>query len=172
MLVTKIQCVIPCEACFNTEEYTTAEEGRFTTLSKEPLAKFLVWGENQVDLELTPVANGMGRATVHGDPTTLLYAPHVRQLVFNERWYRDSPLSISVCALPHQLFMYCSVFCSLTQKGEQYSSTRCDDQQHEMRGFEVYDGDTSMCTTLQLLHHSHRLHQELSAYPHILRVCS
>jgi hypothetical protein len=34
VLVMEIQCVVPCEACFNTEENETAKEGSFTRLSK------------------------------------------------------------------------------------------------------------------------------------------
>jgi hypothetical protein len=37
----EIQCVAPCEACFNTEEYTPAKEERFATLSNETTSKIL-----------------------------------------------------------------------------------------------------------------------------------
>jgi hypothetical protein len=37
--------------------------------------------------EFVPVANGKGTETIHGESVTLLCAPHVRQLVFDEHWY-------------------------------------------------------------------------------------
>jgi hypothetical protein len=121
-------------------------------------------GKNQADVELIPAANGTGTATVHVEPATLLCVPHVQQLVFREHWFRDSPLAISVCTLPHSLFMHFSVFRSLPFKGEQYWFPRCSDQWCEMCvGSEVYAGGTCPCRTSQLLHHYHRFCWELSA---------
>lgn len=79
--------------------------------------------------------------------------PHVQQLVCDKCWYGDSPLCILVCALPHQLFMHSSVFCSLLLKGKQYLSPWSNDQWCKTCvGSEVYTEDNSPCTTLQLLH--------------------
>lgn len=51
--------------------------------------------QNQADLQLVFVANGMGRATVHGEPAAL-QCTHIRQLQFNECWYGNSPLHFSM----------------------------------------------------------------------------
>jgi hypothetical protein len=40
--VMEIWYVVPCKACFVNYEYMAAKYGFYTTLSKEPLAKFLV----------------------------------------------------------------------------------------------------------------------------------
>jgi hypothetical protein len=90
-------------------------------------ASILGVGENQVNLELVPVANGMGTATLHGEPSKLSCMPHVWQVEFDKCWYRDFPPHISVCTLPYQQFMH---FCLPWSKGEQYWSPRCDDQWH------------------------------------------
>jgi hypothetical protein len=79
-------------------------------------------GENRADLELLSIANGMGTAAVHGEHTTLSCTLHIQQLLFDEGSYGDSPLHVSVCALPHQLFMHFSIFHSLLQKGKQFCS--------------------------------------------------
>jgi hypothetical protein len=60
-------CAIPCEACFISEEYIAAKRS-------SPHWQILDMGENQVYIELVPVANGTGTATVHGESTTLLCA--------------------------------------------------------------------------------------------------
>jgi hypothetical protein len=57
---------IPCKACFVSDEYTVAKKGIFIKLSKEPLVQFLVWGKNQVDLELVPISNGIGTVNCSG----------------------------------------------------------------------------------------------------------
>jgi hypothetical protein len=83
-----------------------AKEGSLTSLLKELLARILGMGKIQVYLELVSIANGTDTTAVHGDPATLSCTPHVQQLVFDKRHYGDSPLCISVCALPHQLFVH------------------------------------------------------------------
>jgi hypothetical protein len=85
-----------------------ANEGSFTSLLKELLAKIVGMGKNQVYLELVSISNGTGTATVPGDPVTLSCTPHVQQLVSNKHYYGDSLLHISVCT--HQLFVHFTIF--------------------------------------------------------------
>jgi hypothetical protein len=57
-----------------------AKEGMFTTLSKEPPAKFLTWMKMKricTMSEVVPVENGTGTATVHGEPATLSCVPRL-----------------------------------------------------------------------------------------------
>jgi hypothetical protein len=72
--------------------------------------QILVISEYQEDWGLVPLANYMGRAAVRGEPPILPFFPHVWLLILDERWYRNYFLRISTCALPHQPFMYFSVF--------------------------------------------------------------
>jgi hypothetical protein len=94
--------------------------------------------------------------TLQGEPATLLWMPHVQQLVCDKHWYGDSPLCILVCALPHQLSVHSSIFCSLLLKGKQYLSPWSTDQWCGTRGFKVYTEDNSLlqpysCCTIALL---------------------
>jgi hypothetical protein len=77
-------------------------------------------GENKAGLEPVSVAKGMGTATVHGESAPLLSAPHIRQLVLDKSWYGHYLLRFSACALPHQLFLYFSIFLGVPQESEQY----------------------------------------------------
>jgi hypothetical protein len=52
-------------------------------------------GRKLSGLEVVPVVNGTVTAAVHGEPVTLLCAPHFRKLVFNERRYRHYPSLVS-----------------------------------------------------------------------------
>jgi hypothetical protein len=67
-------------------------------------------GVNQADSDLVPVANVMGTATVHREPAISSWAPHVRQLVLDQRSVGDPPLPASVCALQHHLLVHFHVF--------------------------------------------------------------
>jgi hypothetical protein len=69
--------------------------------------------KNEMDLERVAVSNVTGTTTTHREPTTLLCMTHVWQLAFDKLWCGDSPLYVSVCALPHQLFMHFSILRSL-----------------------------------------------------------
>jgi hypothetical protein len=108
--------------------------------------------------------------TVHGEPTTLSCPPHAWQLVFDDTWYGNSPLRVSVCAHP------CTSSSSAVyhrRTGEQYRSAWCDDQWRDTCvSSEVYVQDSSPRTTLQLLHRYHGLRWELSAHWCILGMCS
>jgi hypothetical protein len=45
--IMEILYAVPCEACSITEEYTAVKEGIFTTMTKEPLARFLAWEKTE-----------------------------------------------------------------------------------------------------------------------------
>jgi hypothetical protein len=117
--------------------------------SSPPVAIFLAW------------ANGMGTVTVHGEHVTRLCVPHV-QIVF------DLSMRIStstVCALPHtpqpttegRTLPVCQTWWRMAQN---------------VCGFKVCVEHISPHTALQPLHHYHRLCQELSAYRHIIGMCT
>jgi hypothetical protein len=46
--IMEIYYIILCEASFISKESMAAKEGIFTTLSKEPQAELLVWGEKRI----------------------------------------------------------------------------------------------------------------------------
>jgi hypothetical protein len=48
-----------------------------------------------------PVANATGTATVHRKLAISSWTPHVRQLVFDERWFGDPPLRALARTLLH-----------------------------------------------------------------------
>jgi hypothetical protein len=106
--------------------------------------------QNQADLQLVPAANGMGRATVHGEPDTIP-CTHVRQLQFNERWYGDSPLHVSMCSstLPVCKLLHLPRSTILTEGWTVPVSPKWWPVAWNM-GLEVCIEGTSPCTTLQL----------------------
>jgi hypothetical protein len=82
--------------------------------------------------------------------------------LFEERWYGDSNLRVSVCAFPP--LGHC-VFSGLPQNGKQYRSLYCDNQWREMYvGSEDNTEDDSPRTTLQILHYYGGIIRELNAY--------
>jgi hypothetical protein len=78
-------------------------EALFITLSKKRW-QILSMGENQADLELTPIANGTGTATVCGDPSTLMCV--FGSLCFTNAGMEDSPIYVSASILPDQHLMH------------------------------------------------------------------
>jgi hypothetical protein len=61
--------------------------------------------KNQVDSGLVSTVDGMGMATIHEKPTTMLCLPQVQWTVFDEWWYGDLPLCINFHEfLHHPLF--------------------------------------------------------------------
>jgi hypothetical protein len=97
----------------------------------------------------------MGRATVHGEPATLP-CMHVRQLQFNERWYGNSPLHVSVCSSTltvHEL-LHLPRSTILTEGWTVPVSLMWWPVAWNM-GLEVCIEGTSLWSTLQLLYHYH-----------------
>jgi hypothetical protein len=62
-------------------------------------------GESQTTLERVPFVNGVVLQLFMQKPSTLLSGPHVRVLVRHERSSGDSSGRVSVCPVPHQLFL-------------------------------------------------------------------
>jgi hypothetical protein len=104
-------------------------------------------GENQADLELVRVANGMGTVYVHETPATLLCAPHFRRLVLEESWLSlgtrlsmsSKSTVLSVLSLPRSAVGAWTVPVSLMLRS---------------MGSGVYTQDISPRTTVELRHHS------------------
>jgi hypothetical protein len=80
-------------SCFVRAGYSSAQGSHHST-EAATLNLFDVV-QNEVDFELVPIANGMGTVAVREDLTIPLCMPDVRQLVFDECWYRDSPTNFS-----------------------------------------------------------------------------
>lgn len=99
-------------------------------------------------------ANGIGRATVYGEPATLP-CMHIQQLQFSECWYGDSPLHISICSTLtiHEL-LHLARSTILTVGWTVLVSLMWWPVAWNM-GLEVSIEGTSLCSTLQLLHHYH-----------------
>jgi hypothetical protein len=76
----EIGYAVPCGACFIGEVCAATKE--------RTIGKTLGVDENQAYLELLPVANGAGTATVRAELTTLSRA---------RRLYSDSPLRVPAC---------------------------------------------------------------------------
>jgi hypothetical protein len=88
--VTDIYYAVPCEACFISKEYAAAKEGIPATLLKESLANFLAWAKAKWTQSLYPWVQQLFMQS----------PPHVQQLISSEHRYGNSPLCVSVCAVP------------------------------------------------------------------------
>lgn len=113
-------------------------------MTESATGKIILRGRKQHELEHMLVTNCI-------NTSTYCHASHsLGFLLFEERWYGDSNLGVSLWAFP--LFGHFSVFSGLPLNGGQYWSLYCDHQWREMYlGFEVYTEDNSLRAILQLL---------------------
>jgi hypothetical protein len=139
----EIENVVLCEFCFAGKENTAAKKGIFSTLSKEPIAKVFAWAkikrtqssyllrehqlflENPLHYHARPMLVSLCSTNV--GTGILLYA------------------SVSVCALPHQLFLHL-VVCRRGAKSTGLSGAKLDDVERFWAGIRFRVQPYGCCT--------------------------